>query len=109
MRSCWFSTCPEWLGRRYAELHGDRGKVLEISVASDPEAPRGAVPRNGKPAAVLISHDDLESLEETLSILSDPAIMSQIHESEQALTKGEQATTLAELRSGLENRRNAAA
>ena len=58
---------------------------------------------------VLISHDDLESLEETLSILSDPALMEQIHESEQALADGAQATTLAELRAGLENRRNAAA
>ena len=57
----------------------------------------------------MISHHDLESLEETLSILSDPATMAQIHESEKALADGEQATTLAELRAGLENRRNAAA
>jgi PHD/YefM family antitoxin component YafN of YafNO toxin-antitoxin module len=65
--------------------------------------------RNGKPAAVLISHDDLESLEETLSILSDPALMAQIHESEQALAGGEQAAMLAELRTELQNRRDAAA
>jgi antitoxin YefM len=32
---------------------------------------RIVVTRNGKPAAVLISPDDLESLEETLAILSD--------------------------------------
>jgi hypothetical protein len=53
--------------------------------------------------------DDLESLGETLSILSDPVLMEQIHESEQALAEGAQATTLAELRAELENRRNAAA
>jgi prevent-host-death family protein len=70
---------------------------------------RVVLTRNGKPAAVLISHDDLESLEETLSILSDPATMAQIHESEKALADGEQASTLAELRAGLESRRNAAA
>jgi antitoxin YefM len=70
---------------------------------------RVVLTRNGRPAAVLISHDDLESLEETLSILSDPALMAQIHASERALADGEQATTLAELRAGLQSRRDAAA
>jgi antitoxin YefM len=70
---------------------------------------RVVLTRNGKPAAVMISHDDLESLEETLSILSDPALMAQIHESEQALSGGEPTTTLAELRTELKNRRDAAA
>jgi hypothetical protein len=35
--------------------------------------------------------------------------MAQIHESEQALVGGEQTTTLAELRTELQNRRDAAA
>jgi antitoxin YefM len=47
---------------------------------------RVVLTRNGKPAAVLIGPDDLEILEETLSILSDPALMEQIHESEQAFS-----------------------
>jgi antitoxin YefM len=62
---------------------------------------RIVVTRNGRPAAVLISNEDLDGLEETLSIMSDPALMAQIHESEQTLTNGEQGTTLAELRSAL--------
>lgn len=33
---------------------------------------RVTITRNGRPAAVLMSPDDLESLEETLSILSNP-------------------------------------
>ncbi len=33
---------------------------------------RVTITRNGRPVAVLVSPDDLESLEETLSILSDP-------------------------------------
>jgi len=70
---------------------------------------RVVVTRNGKPAAILISHDDLESLEETLSILSDPALMAQIHESEQARTSEAPAATLAELKAGLQSRRDAAA
>ena len=36
------------------------------------EHARVVITRNGRPAAVLVSPDDLESLEETLAILSDP-------------------------------------
>ena len=39
---------------------------------------RVLITRNGKPAAVLMSPEDLESLEETLEILSDPAVMKRI-------------------------------
>lgn len=70
---------------------------------------RIVVTRNGKPAAVLISHEDLESLEETLAIMSDPVVMAQIRESEQARMAEEPATALAELRSMLQARGNAAA
>jgi antitoxin YefM len=33
---------------------------------------RVVVTRNGRPAAVVMSPEDLEALEETLSVLSDP-------------------------------------
>ncbi|TME70135.1 MAG: type II toxin-antitoxin system Phd/YefM family antitoxin [Chloroflexi bacterium] len=33
---------------------------------------RVTITRNGRPAAILLSPDDLESLEDTLAILSDP-------------------------------------
>lgn len=65
--------------------------------------------RNGKPAAVLVSHDDLESLEETLAIMSDPLLMAQIRESEQVETTQGPAATLDELRAELHSRRDAAA
>ncbi len=38
-------------------------------------AQRVVVTRKGRPAAVLLSPDDLESLEETLAVLSDPELM----------------------------------
>ena len=50
---------------------------------------RVVVTRHGKPAAVLISPDDLESLEETLEIMSDPQLMAKIREGESALARGE--------------------
>ena len=70
---------------------------------------RVVVTRNGKPAAVLISPDDLESLEETLAILSDQAAMDQIRESEQAIADGEPGASLADLQAQLAGRRDAAA
>jgi antitoxin YefM len=90
-------------------LSSVKAHLSELVDRVEDQQDRVVLTRNGKPAAVLISHDDLESLEETLSILSDPVLMAQIHESEQALTGGEHPATLAELRAGLQNRRNAAA
>jgi prevent-host-death family protein len=58
---------------------------------------RIVVTRNGRPAAVLVSQEDLEGLEETLAIMSDPALMAQIRESEQGLADGDPGATLAEL------------
>lgn len=57
--------------------------------------------RNGRPVAVLVSPEDLESLEETLAIMSDPALMDQIRESEAALAAGERGIGLDELRKEL--------
>lgn len=39
------------------------------------------VTRYGKPAAVILSVDEYERLRETLDVLSDPALMRQIHKS----------------------------
>lgn len=56
------------------------------------------VTRNGRPAAVLISPEDLESLEDTLELLSDPEAMRQLEESRNAYEAGDFITG-AELRS----------
>lgn len=49
---------------------------------------RIVITRNGEPAAVLISPDDLESLEETIAVLSDPEAMRQIEESRIDIAEG---------------------
>src|SRR3546814_5438300 len=41
---------------------------------------RVVITKHGRPAAVLISIEDLESLEETLAVLSDPDLMASIRE-----------------------------
>jgi len=55
---------------------------------------RVLVTRNGRPGAVLISPDDLESLEETIVVLSDPELMASVRGSE---TNSEESITLVEI------------
>jgi len=69
---------------------------------------RVVVTRNGQPAAVLVSTDDLESLEETLAIMTDRSLANQIRASEKAIAAGEGGAEMDELRADLQRRRNAA-
>jgi antitoxin YefM len=68
---------------------------------------RVIVTRNGQPAAVLVSTDDLESLEETLEIMSDRSLMTQIRQSEKDAAAGEPGIPLEDLRADLARRRAA--
>ncbi len=53
---------------------------------------RVVVTRNGRPAAVLVSPDDLESLEETLAILSDPGLTASVVAGREAARRGDVVT-----------------
>jgi prevent-host-death family protein len=53
------------------------------------EHERVIVTRNGRPAVVLISTDDLEQLEETIDVLSDPEAMIGIREADAAVARGD--------------------
>ena len=46
------------------------------------------ITKHGRPAAVVLSFDDLESLEETLDVMGNGALMADVHE---ALTELEAA------------------
>lgn len=50
---------------------------------------RVVVTRNGRPAAVLMSPDDLAALEETLALLSDPDSRARIDEARRAVADGD--------------------
>ena len=50
---------------------------------------RVVITRNGEPAAVLVSPDDLASLEETLDMLSDKALRAQVAEARAEIDSGE--------------------
>jgi prevent-host-death family protein len=50
---------------------------------------RVTITRNGRPAAVLISAEDLEALEETLEILGDDESVAALREAEAAVAAGD--------------------
>jgi antitoxin YefM len=50
---------------------------------------RVVLTRNGRPEAVILSPDDLESLEETLEILSQPRALEDIRRSRADIDRGE--------------------
>lgn len=53
------------------------------------EHERFIVTRHGRPAAVLVSPDELEALEETVDILQDRKLMESIRRSREQAARGE--------------------
>lgn len=49
---------------------------------------RVVLTRNGRPAAVILSPDELEALEDTLDLLSDPQALREIDEARDEIAKG---------------------
>lgn len=49
---------------------------------------RVLITKNGRAAAVLLSADELESIEETLEIMSDPELMKRIRRNSRAFESG---------------------
>jgi antitoxin YefM len=63
-------------------------RLSEIVDGVEERHDRVVLTRHGRPAAVLISPEDLESLEETLDVLSDPTAMRAIREAEADIDAG---------------------
>jgi antitoxin YefM len=93
----------ETLPLSYVKAH-----LSEIVDQIEGQQERVIVTRNGRAAAVLVSPDDLESLEETLAVLGDPELMRQLREGEAATRAGD-SVTLEELQADLKRRRDEAA
>jgi len=58
-----------------------KNHLSEVVDKVEREHERVVITKHGRPAAVVVSVDDLESLEQTLDILSQPALIKQIRES----------------------------
>lgn len=65
-----------------------KAKFSEMVDRVEHQHDRITVTRNGRPAAVLMSADDLAALEDTLELLSDPAAMAEIEQARRDVVAG---------------------
>jgi antitoxin YefM len=63
-------------------------RLSEIVDGVEDRHDRVVLTRNGRPAAVILSPDDLEALEDTLDLLSDPKAMRAIRKAEADIDAG---------------------
>jgi prevent-host-death family protein len=72
----------------YVHVAEAKAKLSRFITSVSGTHERIVITKNGIPAAVLISPDDLESLEETLAIQSDPSLMAEIAAAQTELDAG---------------------
>jgi antitoxin YefM len=65
-----------------------KNRLSEVVERLEREHGRVVITKHGRPAAVVMSIEDLEGLEETLDILSDPALMRRIRKAEAEIAAG---------------------
>jgi antitoxin YefM len=66
-----------------------KAHLSEVADRVEREHDRIVVTRNGRPSFVLLSPDDLASLEETLAILQDDGLMESLRTSRQQAAAGD--------------------
>ena len=69
-----------------------KARLSEIAEEVHRTHERVHITRNGREYVVLISAEDLESIEATLELLSDPAAQQRIAKSQQEIDRGEGLT-----------------
>ncbi len=65
-----------------------KAKLSQLVDEVESRDERVVITRRGRPAAVLISQDDLESWQETLEITSDRALMTQLRRGIRQIARG---------------------
>jgi prevent-host-death family protein len=65
-----------------------KAHLSEIVDRVEHQHDRVVLTRNGRPAAILVSPDDLEALEDTLDLLSDPQALKEINQARQEIAEG---------------------
>lgn len=66
-----------------------KNRLSEVVERLEREHGRVVITKHGRPAAVMLSVEDLEGLEETLEILSNPSLMRRIRKAEFEIAAGE--------------------
>jgi len=70
-------------------LRDVRDHLSEVIDRVEHQHERVVVTRNGKPAAVILSPEDLAQLQETIDVLSDPQALADIREADSAYARGD--------------------
>ena len=65
-----------------------KNRLSEMVAQVEAQHGRVVITKHGRPAAVLMAVEDLESLEETLAILSDPEAMADLEEARRDIAAG---------------------
>ncbi len=66
-----------------------RARLAELVAQVETQRDRVTITRDGKPAAILISADEWESVHETLDVLADREALPDLKESADAYARGE--------------------
>jgi len=69
-----------------------KNRLSEVVDQVEREHDRVVITKHGRPAAVVVSIDDLESLEETLDIMGRPSLLAGIRDSLDELVEGKAET-----------------
>jgi prevent-host-death family protein len=80
-----------------------KARLSEIADEVDRTHERVHITRNGREYVVLISAEDLESIEATLELLPDPAAQQRMAQSQEEIARGE-GLTLDEVEQSLRER-----
>jgi antitoxin YefM len=70
-------------------LRDVRDHLSEVIDRVEQQHDRVVVTRNGRPAAVILSPDDLAQLEETIDVLGDSEALADIREADAAYARGD--------------------
>ena len=70
-------------------LRAVRDHLSEVVDRVEHQHERVTITRNGRDVAVIISPEDLEQLEETLVVLSDPGALADICEADATYSRGD--------------------
>jgi antitoxin YefM len=90
-------------GLDHLPLADVKNRLSEVVDRLEREHGRVVITKHGRPAVVMLSVEDLESLEESLEILSNPALLAEIREAQDEVARGKAVAltkdeALAELR-----------
>jgi antitoxin YefM len=84
-----YPVCGTIVAMDTESLRSVRDRLSEFVERVQREHDRVTITRNGTPAAVLISPEDLDALEETLEVLADGEAIKELREAERAVAAGD--------------------